>query len=132
VGYREDGSVGRVEGEVEFLLPNILRLDIADGTEEGIYRVVIMATPIDATNVCAFYARSRRGTGLKRMAWHLWWALHGRAVHRVAGEDRDIMAGLGRVGEARLNEHLVVSDAGVVRLRKRLHQAYLRSERRPS
>ena len=47
VGYRPDGSVGTVEGEVEFLLPNVTRLDIADGTAEGIYRVVILATPID-------------------------------------------------------------------------------------
>ena len=131
VGYREDGSVGSVEGEVEFLLPNVLRLTIADGTEEGIYRVVIIPTPIDETSVCAFYARSRRGRGLKRLRWRLWWAMHGHDIHRVAGEDRDIMAGLGPVGKARLKEHLVVSDTGVVRLRKRLHQAYLRNEASP-
>ena len=47
LGYREDGSVGPVEGEVEFVLPNVVRLDLANGTQQGIMRVIIMPTPID-------------------------------------------------------------------------------------
>jgi len=124
VGYRGDGSVGPVEGEVEFLLPNLLRLDIADGTQQGLYRVVIMSTPIDAGHVCAFYLRGRRARGWRRLAWALWWLLHQRAVHNVAAQDRDIMSGMAPIGEARLHEHLVSSDVGVMRLRKRLNQAF--------
>lgn len=124
VGYRDDGSVGPVEGEVEFFLPNILRLDIANGTQRGIYRVVIMPTPIDERNVCAFYARGRRARGFERLAWAFWWFMHRRAVHRVAAQDREIMSGMAPIGEARLHEHLVSSDVGVMRLRKRLNQAF--------
>ncbi|MGE4617596.1 MAG: hypothetical protein AAEJ43_11330 [Gammaproteobacteria bacterium] len=61
LGYREDRSIGAVEGEVEFIFPNVLRLDIADGTSDGLYRVVIMPTPVDADNACAYYVRARRG-----------------------------------------------------------------------
>jgi hypothetical protein len=124
VGYREDGTVGPVEGEVEFLLPNLVRLDIADGTQQGIYRVVIMATPIDPERVCAFYIRGRRVRGWRRAQWALWWLRHGNAVHRVAAQDEEIMSGIAPIGEARLHEHLVSSDTGVMRLRKRLNQAF--------
>lgn len=125
IGLLDDGSVGPVEGEVEFLLPNIVRLDIANGTSQGIYRVVIMSTPIDENSSYAFYARSRRGQGWKRLQWKLWWLAHGRAVDRVAVQDRDIMSGLGPITEARPREHLASSDIGVVRLRRRLEEAFL-------
>jgi phenylpropionate dioxygenase-like ring-hydroxylating dioxygenase large terminal subunit len=125
VGYRDDGSIGRVEGEVEFQFPNIVRLDIADGTSQGIYRVVIMSTPIDENSLCAFYARGRRVSGLKRLKWRLSWLLYySRPVNRVAAQDADILEGIGPIGEARLREHLASSDLGIIQLRKRLNQAF--------
>jgi phenylpropionate dioxygenase-like ring-hydroxylating dioxygenase large terminal subunit len=128
IGYRDDGSLGRVEGEVEFRFPNIVRLDIADGTSQGIYRVVIMPTPIDENNVCAFYARGRQQSGIKRLQWWLSWNLYySRPVHRVAGQDGDILQGIGPIGEARLREHLASSDIGIIHLRKRLNQVFYKS-----
>jgi phenylpropionate dioxygenase-like ring-hydroxylating dioxygenase large terminal subunit len=124
LGYLPDGSVGPVEGEVEFVFPNIVRLDIADGTQAGVYRVIIMSTPYTADRVGAFYVRARKATGWARLKWRLWWARHGRKVHAVAAQDRDVMVGLGPIEEARTKENLVLSDTGVVRLRRRLNQAY--------
>src|SRR5262245_61348738 len=124
VGHRPDGTIGPVEGEVEFVLPNIVKLNIADGTPDGLYRVVIMPTPVNAGRVSAFYARGRRGHGWSRLNWWLWWARHHRSVHAVAAQDRDVMEGLGPVDEARTKEHLVRSDMGVARVRRRLNQAY--------
>ena len=124
IGHRPDGSIGAVEGEVEFVLPNLLRLDIADGTPEGLYRVVIMPTPVDAGASCAFYVRARRGRGRRRLAWRLWWARYGRAVQRVAEQDRLILSQIAPIGEARLREHLVSSDVGVIHLRKRLNRSF--------
>jgi phenylpropionate dioxygenase-like ring-hydroxylating dioxygenase large terminal subunit len=128
VGYLPDGSIGAVEGEVEFTLPNIVKLNIADGTPEGLYRVVIMPTPINASRVSAFYARGRRGRGVKRLKWWLWWKRHRHSVHEVAAQDRDVMVGLGPVEEARAKENLVKSDMGVARVRRRLSQAYRESQ----
>jgi len=128
VGYREDDSIGPVEGEVEFKLPNVLRLDIADGTRQGIYRVVIMPTPIDENSSCAFYARGRSVTGLKRLWWWIAWsAYYRRPVDRVAAQDGVMMSGIGPIGDARLREHLASSDIGVIQLRKRLNQAFFGS-----
>ena len=133
LGIYEDGSVGPVEGEVEFLLPNVMRLDIANGTQQGIYRVVIMPTPIDDDTACAFYVRTRRTDGVwSRLQWRLWWAMHGRAVHAVAAQDREVLEGLGPVVEGRRKEHLAVSDTGVARLRRRIQQAYHGEHNRPS
>jgi phenylpropionate dioxygenase-like ring-hydroxylating dioxygenase large terminal subunit len=131
LGYRADGTVGPVEGEVEFALPNIVKLNIADGTPDGLYRVVIMATPVNAGRVSAFYARGRRGHGWKRANWWLWWARHHRSVHAVAAQDREVMEGLGPVEDARTKEHLVKSDMGVARLRRRLNQAYQAGQGQP-
>lgn len=129
LGIYEDGSVGPVEGEVEFALPNLVRLDIADGTKSGLYRVVIMPTPINERSTCAFYVRTRHTEGAwSRFKWQLWWTLHGRSVHGVAAQDRDILTGLGPVQEARQLEHLALSDTGIVRLRRRLQQAYNANE----
>lgn len=130
IGIYEDGSTGPVEGEVEFALPNLVRLDIADGTQSGLYRVVIMPTPVNEGSTCAFYVRTRHTQGpWSRFKWRLWWTLHGRSVHEVAGQDRDILAGLGPIHEARSQEHLALSDTGVVRLRRRLQQAFHANER---
>ncbi len=130
VGYRPDGSVGAVEGEVEFVLPNVVRLDLANGTEQGIMRVVIMPTPIDENNTWAFYARSRRVGGWQRLQWWLaWWAIYRRTVNRIAGQDGQVMSGIGPIGEARLREHLAASDAGVIHLRRRLTRAFDASRR---
>ena len=84
LGDREDGSIGAVEGEVEFVFPNVLRLDIVDGTSDGLYRAVIMPTLADADNACAYYVRARRGRGGKRLRWRLWWARYSRAEHRFS------------------------------------------------
>jgi phenylpropionate dioxygenase-like ring-hydroxylating dioxygenase large terminal subunit len=124
MGHLPDGSIGPVEGEVEFVFPNIVRLDIADGSQSGIYRVIIMPTPQNADRVSAFYVRTRRATGLARLKWRLWWLRHGHSVHHVAEQDRDVMIGLGPIEEARATENLALSDTGVVRLRRRLNQAY--------
>lgn len=131
LGYRPDGSIGPVEGEVEFVLPNIVKLNIADGSKDGLYRVIIMPTPVNAGRVSAFYARGRRAQGMDRIRWRLWWARHQRSVHAVATQDRDVLAGLGAVEEARTKEHLVKSDMGVARLRRRLYQAYRASQSEP-
>jgi phenylpropionate dioxygenase-like ring-hydroxylating dioxygenase large terminal subunit len=130
MGYLPDGSIGPVEGEVEFEFPNIVRLDIADGSQAGLYRVIIMPTPHNADRVAAFYVRARKATGWARLKWWLWWARHGRSVHSVAAEDRDVMAGLGPIEEARRTENLALSDTGVVRLRRRLSQAYRDAQER--
>lgn len=124
IGVRADGSVGPVEGEVEFAMPNIVKLNIADGSKDGLYRVIIMPTPINVGRVSAFYARGRRARGMDRLKWWLWWARHHNSVHAVAVQDRDVMAGLGPIGDARRKEHLAKSDVGVARLRRRLYQAY--------
>lgn len=124
IGRRADGSIGAVEGEVEFVLPNLIRLDIADGTPDGLYRVAIMPTPIDETASCAFYIRARRGRGAKRLGWRLWWARYHRAVHRVAAQDERILSKIAPIGESRLGEHLVSSDVGVIHLRKRLNRSF--------
>ncbi len=125
LGLLEDGSVGPVEGEVEFLLPNIVRLDIADGTANGVYRVLIMPTPIDEGRACAFYFRARRTTDLwSRLRWQAWWAMHGRQVHKVAAEDREILSGIEPIAEARPKEHLASSDMGVVNLRRKIQAAF--------
>ena len=130
MGYLPDGSIGPVEGEVEFVFPNIVRLDIADGSQTGIYRVIIMPTPHNANRVGAFYVRARKATGWARLKWRLWWLMHGRSVHNVAAQDRDVMVGLGPIEEARAKENLALSDTGVVRLRRRLNQAYRNAEER--
>jgi len=83
-----------------------------------------MPTPYNAERVGAFYVRARKATGWARLKWRLWWARHSRSVHNVAAQDRDVRAGLGPVFEARANENLANSDTGVVRLRRRLNQAY--------
>jgi phenylpropionate dioxygenase-like ring-hydroxylating dioxygenase large terminal subunit len=125
VGYREDGSIGPVEGEVEFKFPNVLRLDIADGTRQGIYRVIIMPTPIDDNRTCAFYVRGRRATGLKRLWWWIaWLAYYSRPVDRVAAQDGAMMSSIGPIGDARLREHMASSDIGLIHLRKRLNQSF--------
>jgi phenylpropionate dioxygenase-like ring-hydroxylating dioxygenase large terminal subunit len=124
IGYRADGTVGSVEGEVEFILPNIVKLNIADGTKDGLYRVIIMPTPVNENRVSAFYARGRRGRGIERLKWWLWWGRHHRSVHAVAAQDRDIMEGIGPIESARRNEHLAKSDVGVARVRRRLYNAY--------
>jgi phenylpropionate dioxygenase-like ring-hydroxylating dioxygenase large terminal subunit len=125
LGYREDGSVGPVEGEVELVLPNVVRLDLANGTRQGIMRVIIMPTPIDENTAWAFYTRSRQVTGWKRLQWRLaWWTIYRRTVNKIAGQDGEVMAGIGPIGEARLREHLATSDAGVIHLRRRLTRAF--------
>jgi phenylpropionate dioxygenase-like ring-hydroxylating dioxygenase large terminal subunit len=129
MGYLPDGSVGPVEGEVEFVLPNIVRLDIADGTKSGIYRVIIMPTPHDDGRVSAFYVRTRKAAGWARFKWWMWWARHGRSVHAVAAQDRDVMVGLGPILQARSKEILALSDTGIVRLRRRLNAAYRAAQR---
>lgn len=132
LGVLDDGSVGPVEGEVEFLLPNIVRLDIADGTKDGVYRVLIMPTPIHDGKACAFYFRARRTTDLwSRLRWQVWWAMHGRQVHKVAAEDRDILCGLEPIEVARSKEHLAGSDMGVVSLRRKIQEAYQQNTNRP-
>lgn len=128
MGYLPDGSIGPVEGDVEFVFPNIVRLDIADGSQAGIYRAIIMSTPHNAERVGAFYVRARKVTGWARLKWRLWWLMHGHSVHHVAAQDRDVMIGLGPVEEARASENLALSDTGVVRLRRRLNQAYRDAE----
>ena len=128
IGHRADGSIGAVEGEVEFLLPNLIRLDIADGSPDGLYRVVIMATPVDVGASCAFYVRARRGRGARRLAWRLWWARYGRAVHRVAQQDERVLSEIAPIGESRRREHLVSSDVGVIHLRQRLNRSFYGEE----
>ena len=125
LGLLSDGSIGPVEAEIEFLLPNVVRIDIADGTASGIYRVIIMPTPVNADRVIAFYYRGRHvSSRADKLRWKIWWARNGRKVHGVAAQDHDVLAGLGPVRDTRSKENLVLSDVGVVRLRRRLYQAH--------
>ncbi len=128
-GYREDGSVGPVEGETEFLLPNVLRLDLADGTERGIMRVVMLPTPIDDHSTYLVYLQARRVSGLARWRWRLAWWLHWRrAQNLIKWQDSTLLATVGPIGEVRLHEHLAASDIGVIHLRRVLNRAWARSQ----
>ncbi len=128
VGTRADGSVGPVEGEVEFLLPNIVRLDLADIRGNLLFRVVVIPTPIDENQSWAVFARTRRATGWQRVRWWIaWWAVHRRDIPAVIAEDRAVLQSLAPISEVRLREHLVSSDLGVIYLRKQLNQAFRQS-----
>jgi phenylpropionate dioxygenase-like ring-hydroxylating dioxygenase large terminal subunit len=127
IGYLTDGTTGPVEGEVEFRFPNVTRLDLADGTPQGIMRVVVMPTPIDENTTLAFYMRSRKVKGLDRLRWQIaWYRVFRRAVNAIAHQDELVMSEIGDIGDARMKEHLSASDVGVIHLRKRLNQAFIR------
>lgn len=129
LGYREDGSVGPVEGETEFLLPNLLRLDLADGSERGIMRIVMLPTPIDDESTYLVYLQARRVNGLARLRWRLvWWLWWRRAQDLIKWQDATLLATVAPIGEVRVSEHLASSDRGVIHLRRVLHRAYARAQ----
>jgi phenylpropionate dioxygenase-like ring-hydroxylating dioxygenase large terminal subunit len=128
MGVLADGSTGE-ETPVEFLLPAIFRIDLADGTPRGLFRVVMIPTPIDEHSTFLFYIQARRVSGPARLAWHAqWWTKFRRAQDRIKEQDRVILEGLGPIEESRQHENLIPSDIGVVHLRRRLNRAYAESQ----
>jgi phenylpropionate dioxygenase-like ring-hydroxylating dioxygenase large terminal subunit len=131
VGYKEDGSIGSVEGETTFTFPGTVRLDLVNGIPpKTIMHLVIMVTPIDEGNSVTYFERGRWDSGpLAAWRWRLAWLLkYRRRIERVVREDRDVLVGLGPIGEARLHEHLASSDVGVIHLRRRLNRAFAASQ----
>ena len=112
VGYKEDGSIGSVEGEVEFTLPSTVRLDLVNGVPpKSIMRLVIMPTPIDENNTISYFERGRHTEGLDRLRWWFAWKFKYRSrIGRVVDQDRTLLTALGPIGETRLHEHLASSD----------------------
>jgi phenylpropionate dioxygenase-like ring-hydroxylating dioxygenase large terminal subunit len=126
VGYKEDGSIGSVEGEVEFTLPSTVRLDLVNGVPpKSIMRLVIMPTPIDENNTISYFERGRRTAGVERLRWWFAWQFKYRSrIGRVVKQDRTLLTALGPIGETRLHEHLASSDVGVIHVRRRLNRAF--------
>ncbi len=129
VGYKEDGSIGSVEGEVCFTLPSTVRLDLVNGIPpRSIMRLVIMPTPIDENNTISYFERGRRAVGLDRLRWWCAWQFkYRRRIGRVVEQDRALLTALGPIGETRLHEHLASSDVGVIHVRRRLQRAFAAS-----
>src|SRR5262249_22819197 len=118
MGYLPDGSIGPVEGEVEFVFPNVVRLDIADGSQAGIYRVIIMPTPYNADRVGAFYVRARKATGWARFKWWLWWARPRRSVPARGAGGGGVIGGAWPGGGARGGGEFGLGRAAGVGLRR--------------
>lgn len=113
------------ETPVEFLLPANFRLDLADGSAHGLFRVLMIPTPIDENHTFLVYLQARRVSGLARLWWHLlWWAKLRRAQAVIKSQDHRILSSLGPIEESRRNENLAYSDIGVIHLRRRLNQAF--------
>ena len=127
-GVLVTGEVGD-ESAVEFLLPALFRVDLADGTPRGLLRVVMYPTPIDEHSTYLCYMQARRVSGLARLWWHIvWWARLRRAQDTIKAQDSAMLESLGPIEESRSNEHLSYSDTGVIHLRRRLNQAYTKSQ----
>jgi phenylpropionate dioxygenase-like ring-hydroxylating dioxygenase large terminal subunit len=128
LGYLDDGSIAPVEGETEFILPNVLRLDLADGTRRGIMRIVMLPTPIDEHRSYLVYLQARRVRGVSRLHWQTtWWTRWWRAQNLIKWQDKTLLSTLGPVGDVRLREHMAASDHGVIHLRRVLNRAYARA-----
>ena len=129
-GFRlaKRGVLGGKMGEetpVEFLLPANFRLDLADGSPRGLFRVLMIPAPIDEHNTFLVYIQARRVSGLARLWWHLlWWAKLRKAQDVIKSQDHTILSSLGAIEETRRHENLAYSDAGVIHLRRRLNQAF--------
>jgi phenylpropionate dioxygenase-like ring-hydroxylating dioxygenase large terminal subunit len=129
-GFRlaKRGVLGGRMGEetpVEFLLPANFRLDLANGTRRGLFRVLMIPTPIDEHSTFLVYIQARRVSGLARLGWHmLWWTKLRKAQDVIKSQDHTILSSLGPVEDTRRNENLAYSDTGVIHLRRRLSQAY--------
>jgi phenylpropionate dioxygenase-like ring-hydroxylating dioxygenase large terminal subunit len=113
------------ETPVEFLLPSNFRLDLANGTQRGLFRVIMIPTPIDENNTWLVYLQMRRVSGFERLKWRfLWWTKLRKAQDLIKAQDHAILESLGPIEESRAAENLGYSDAGVIHLRRRLNQAY--------
>ena len=113
------------ETPVEFLLPANFRLDLADGSPRGLFRVLMIPTPIDENHTFLVYVQARRVSGLARLWWHmLWWSKLRKAQDVIKSQDHAILSSLGSIEDSRRNENLAYSDAGVIHLRRRLTQAF--------
>ena len=123
-GVLVDGKMGE-ETHVELLLPGVFRIDLADGTPRGLFRVIMIPTPIDENSTFLFYLQMRRVTGWSRLWWRFQWRTkYRKAQDVIKSQDRAILESLGPIEEARVQENLAYSDMGVVHLRRRLNQAY--------
>lgn len=126
-GALVDGKMGE-ETHVEFLLPSVFRVDLADGTPRGVFRVIMIPTPIDEQSTFLCYFQLRRVSGWARLRWHFqWWTKYRKAQELIKSQDQVILDSLGPIEETRLHENLAYSDIGVVHLRRRLTQAFERN-----
>jgi hypothetical protein len=116
----------------EFHLPCWFRIDIPypkDAGPGGPMRVLVWATPIDEGSTALYFVRMRHVTGWKWWLWRLQWRLRlDRAAWNVIEQDRFILESQ-RGLASRGREHLVGSDAGVLRLRALLHRELAKQER---
>jgi nitrite reductase/ring-hydroxylating ferredoxin subunit len=113
------------ETPAEFRLPSLFRIDLADGTQRGVMRVIMISTPIDENKTYLCYIQGRRVTGLARLKWHLlWWWKFRAAQDAIKEQDLAILKELGPIENARRQENLTHSDVGVVHLRRRLNRAF--------
>jgi phenylpropionate dioxygenase-like ring-hydroxylating dioxygenase large terminal subunit len=123
-----DGKMAE-ETPAEFRLPSVFRLDLADGTTQGVMRVIMISTPIDENSTYLCYIQGRRVSGLQRLWWHiLWWTKFRAAQDTIKAQDLAILNRLGPIEESRGRENLTHSDVGVVHLRRRLNRAFAESQ----
>jgi phenylpropionate dioxygenase-like ring-hydroxylating dioxygenase large terminal subunit len=127
-GVLANGEIGE-EAPVEFLLPAVFRIDLADGTPRGLLRVVMISTPIDEDSTFLCYIQARRVRGLKRLWFRILWQVKlRRAQDIIKQQDKTILEALGPIAESRRHEHLSLSDVGVSHLRRRLDKALARAQ----
>jgi nitrite reductase/ring-hydroxylating ferredoxin subunit len=123
-----DGKMAE-ETPAELRLPSVFRLDLADGTTQGVMRVIMISTPIDEDSTYLCYIQGRRVSGLLRLWWHIqWWTKFRAAQDTIKAQDLAILRRLGPIEEARRQENLTHSDVGVVHLRRRLNRALADSQ----
>jgi phenylpropionate dioxygenase-like ring-hydroxylating dioxygenase large terminal subunit len=114
---------------IEYHFPNWIRTDIPyppAGGPGGPMRIVGYITPIDGESTAVYFFQKRHITGWKWALWKLLWKLNLRSkAFGVVNQDRLVLQSQ-RGLSARDNEYLAASDVGVVRMRRMLHQEWLR------
>ncbi|WP_257956908.1 hypothetical protein [Nocardioides sp. B-3] len=97
-----------------------------DAGPGGVFGIVGMATPIDATNSAIFHWRTRRVQGWEREVWRFLYRTRLEAKHwTVLEQDREVLEAL--AGDADAEEHLYQHDLGVSRIR-RIYRADARAQ----
>ncbi len=127
VGVSEDERwSGETFDAVEFVLPGCARLWVPLPGGGGQMRVLQYMLPIDAesTLVVANFSMPVKSEA-QRQQWRLMYKkVIWPNVAEVFAQDGDIVAGQGNVYDARGDEHLIASDAGIPLVRKAILEAY--------